>query len=78
MAHGGRSYAYLCGFDPDFDYESPGTILIAHAIEQAVRQRDAEFHFLRGGEQYKYRWGAVDRWNQHRVIARRLSRARAS
>jgi CelD/BcsL family acetyltransferase involved in cellulose biosynthesis len=78
LAHNRRHYAYLCGFDPQFERESPGTILIAHAIEQAMGESAEEFHFLRGGEAYKYQWGATDRWNSHRAIARRPRRARAS
>jgi CelD/BcsL family acetyltransferase involved in cellulose biosynthesis len=68
--HRGRAYAYLGGFDPDFSYESPGTILVGHAIEEAVREGASEFHFLRGREPYKYEWGAVDRWNQRRSFRR--------
>jgi CelD/BcsL family acetyltransferase involved in cellulose biosynthesis len=59
----GRAYAYLAGFDPDFGHESPGTVLIGHAIEEAAREGATEFHFLRGREAYKYEWGAQDRWN---------------
>jgi CelD/BcsL family acetyltransferase involved in cellulose biosynthesis len=66
----GRAYAYLGGFDPDFAYESPGSILIGHAIAEAVREGAREFHFLRGGETYKYSWGAVDRWNRRRSFNR--------
>jgi CelD/BcsL family acetyltransferase involved in cellulose biosynthesis len=64
----GAAYAYLGGFDPDFAYFSPGTVLVGHAIEQAVREGAREFHFLRGDEAYKYAWGAVDRWNTRRVF----------
>jgi CelD/BcsL family acetyltransferase involved in cellulose biosynthesis len=64
--HRERAYAYLGGFDPDFSFESPGTVLVGHAIEEAAREGAREFHFLRGGEAYKYEWGAVDRWNQRR------------
>ena len=66
-------YAYLAGFDPDFEFESPGAILMAHAIEEARREGAREFHFLRGQEAYKYGWGAVDRWNQKRTLIRRPS-----
>jgi CelD/BcsL family acetyltransferase involved in cellulose biosynthesis len=59
----GRAYAYLAGFDPDYGHESPGTVLIGHAIEEAAREGATEFHFLRGREAYKYEWGAQDRWN---------------
>ena len=64
--HGGRAYAYFTGFNPDFVFEGPGTILLAHAIEEAIREGAREFHFLRGREAYKYTWGPVDRWNRRR------------
>ncbi|HEY3777185.1 MAG TPA: GNAT family N-acetyltransferase [Rhizomicrobium sp.] len=67
----GRAYAYLCGYDPAFSFESPGAILIGHAIEEAVREGAREFDFLRGGESYKYDWGAQDRHNTRRVLARK-------
>ncbi len=54
------SYAYLGGFDPAFDRESPGTLLIGRAIDRAVRRGAGRFHFLRGREAYKYAWGATD------------------
>lgn len=66
----GRAYAYLGGFDPAFADESPGSILIGHAIGEAIREGAAEFHFLRGGEAYKYSWGAADRWNVKQTFAR--------
>lgn len=71
--HGARAYAYFGGFDPAHAYESPGTVLLGHAIEEALREGAAEFHFLRGQEPYKYEWGAVDRWNQHRRFVRGAS-----
>ncbi len=58
-----RVYAYLGGFNPKLANVSPGSILIAHAIEQAIDLGAAEFDFLRGGERYKYSWGAKDRKN---------------
>jgi CelD/BcsL family acetyltransferase involved in cellulose biosynthesis len=57
------AYAYLSGFDPQFAELSPGTQIVAHAIKEAAREGATEFHFLRGGENYKYAWGAVDRLN---------------
>ena len=71
LLHDGHAYGYLTGLDPAFAHESPGTLVIAHAMEQAVREGAREFHFLRGGEAYKYGWGAVDRWNRRRVFRRR-------
>jgi CelD/BcsL family acetyltransferase involved in cellulose biosynthesis len=70
---GDAAYAYLAGFDPAFEFESPGVILMAHAIEEALREGAREFHFLRGQEAYKYGWGAADRWNRRRTFLRSRS-----
>jgi CelD/BcsL family acetyltransferase involved in cellulose biosynthesis len=70
LHHGARGYSYLTGFDPGFAFESPGLILLAHAIGQAAAEGATEFHFLRGQEAYKYEWGAVDRWNSRRSFRR--------
>ena len=70
LLHGRRSYEYLTGFDPAYEFESPGLILFAHAIEQAAAAGCTEVDLLRGGEPYKYEWGAVDRWNCKRSIRR--------
>jgi CelD/BcsL family acetyltransferase involved in cellulose biosynthesis len=70
MCDGRRAYAYLGGFDPAFSEESPGSILIGHAIAEAIREGAKEFHFLRGREAYKYSWGATDRWNRRRSFRR--------
>jgi CelD/BcsL family acetyltransferase involved in cellulose biosynthesis len=75
LCDGQRSYAWLGGFDPRFGHESPGTLLISHAIETAIGEGCREFHFLRGRERYKYEWGAVDRWSQRRVLSREAGHA---
>jgi CelD/BcsL family acetyltransferase involved in cellulose biosynthesis len=67
----GAAYGYLSGFDPDYAEVSLGTQIVGHAIEEAVREGAREFHFLRGGESYKYAWGAVDRRNMSRSLRRR-------
>jgi CelD/BcsL family acetyltransferase involved in cellulose biosynthesis len=55
-----RFYYYLGGFDPELDRISPGTLVIAAAMEEARREGCAIFDFLRGSEPYKYLWGARD------------------
>lgn len=65
-----RSYAYLGGFDPRYDDCSPGSLIIAHAISEAMREGAREFHFLRGDESYKSAWGATRRCNQIRRFLR--------
>ena len=74
LTHRARAYAYLTGFDPDFAFESPGVISLAHALEQAFGEGARTFHFLRGPEPYKYAWGASDRWNRRRSFRRLAGR----
>lgn len=66
----GTAFYYLGGFDPALEKHSPGTVMVAHAIEEAVREGAREFDFLRGAEDYKYAWGAADR-PQRRLRLRR-------
>ena len=70
LRHRHRAYAYLGGFDPAFAFESPGAILLAHAIESARREGTLVYDFLRGGEAYKYDWGGRDRFNVRYVLTR--------
>jgi CelD/BcsL family acetyltransferase involved in cellulose biosynthesis len=74
----GRAYSYITGFDPEFSFESPGALLLAHVIDRSIGEDTTEFHFLRGQEKYKYEWAATDRWNVRRVFRRDQARARAS
>src|SRR6266480_5794791 len=57
------AYAYLSGFDHAFAALSPGTQIVAHAIEEAVREGVRAFHFLRGGAPYPHPCGPADRLN---------------
>jgi CelD/BcsL family acetyltransferase involved in cellulose biosynthesis len=66
----GHTYAYLSGFDPELTRLSPGAQILHHAITEAISECVRELHFLRGGESYKYAWGAVDRWNRARTLRR--------
>ena len=60
----GRILFYLSGFDATRAFESPGTLLLGAMLEEAVREGRREADFLRGGEAYKYAWGATDRRNR--------------
>jgi CelD/BcsL family acetyltransferase involved in cellulose biosynthesis len=68
--HRDQAYGYLMGFDPAYAFESPGVILLAHAITEAAHEGARKFHFLRGREPYKYEWGAHDCWNKCLVFNR--------
>lgn len=63
FAKGGRMYVYLDGFDPMIGHVSPVHLLMAHALEEAVREGYREYDLLRGQEPHKYVWGAQDRQN---------------
>jgi CelD/BcsL family acetyltransferase involved in cellulose biosynthesis len=68
FASGDTVYYYLSGYDPDLEKLSPGTLIVAHAIEQAAGEGARSFDFLRGAEEYKYAWGAKDRVNRRRAL----------
>jgi CelD/BcsL family acetyltransferase involved in cellulose biosynthesis len=70
FAHHGTVYYYLSGYDPALERLSVGTVIVAHALEQAVREGAHTFDFLRGGEEYKHAWGAVDRMNVRTQLVR--------
>ncbi|OGO41833.1 MAG: hypothetical protein A2Z04_04635 [Chloroflexi bacterium RBG_16_57_9] len=49
---------YNSGFDPDaFPALSPGIVLLAYCIQYAIEHGYRLFDFLRGDEDYKYRFG---------------------
>jgi CelD/BcsL family acetyltransferase involved in cellulose biosynthesis len=68
---GGGACAYIGGFDPDMPRLSPGALILRHAIGRAIAEGCRAFDFLRGGEAYKYAWGAVDRRSAARTWRRR-------
>lgn len=52
---------YNSGFDPRYRQYSPGIVLVAHTIKQAIAENMKVYDFLRGREIYKYDFGAKDR-----------------
>ncbi len=57
----GEYLLYNSGFDPLYKKSSPGLVLIAKAIEEAIVKRRKKFDFLRGEEKYKYDLGGQAR-----------------
>lgn len=70
FAFRGRTFYYLGGFAPDLAKFSLGTLLTAHAIQQAIAEGCNEFDFLRGNEPYKYRWLPEERHNHRMLLLR--------
>ncbi len=60
LVRNGRFHYYIGGFDPDLKHLAAGTLIIGHAIGEAVREGQTGFDFLSGQEPYKYKWGARD------------------
>lgn len=67
----GRMWIYNSGLDWKFSEYSPGWVLLAWLIQWAIEHGRREFDFMRGDEEYKYRFGAVDRF----VMRARMARA---
>jgi len=66
---------YNSGYDPErYRALSPGVLATAHCIEEAIQQKKRVFDFLRGSEEYKYRFGAQDTEVYHLVVTRARSR----
>lgn len=57
----GKYYFFIGGFEPELLRWSVGTCLFARVLRHAIEEGAAEFDFLRGEEEYKYRFGAVNR-----------------
>ncbi len=58
---GGKFWFFIGGFEPELQKWSVGTCLFARVFQEAIAEGAREFDFLRGAEDYKYRFGAQDR-----------------
>jgi CelD/BcsL family acetyltransferase involved in cellulose biosynthesis len=56
-----RIWVYNSGVDRRFMDLSPGWVLLGYLLEWANENKRSEFDFMRGNEDYKYRFGGVDR-----------------
>ncbi len=56
---GHRLYVYNSAIDPRFNALSSGWVLLAYLLKWAIENKRAAFDFLRGGEDYKYRFGGM-------------------
>jgi len=57
-----RLWVYNSGIDPAFLEYSPGWVLLGHLLKWANETGHSEFDFMRGDEEYKYRFGGTDRF----------------
>lgn len=54
-------FQYQSAFDPDYGKYSPGTVVLALAIKDAIEDGADEFDFLHDNEPYKYHWARQER-----------------
>lgn len=66
----GRIWVYNSGIDQRFVEYSPGWVLLGYLLKWANENGRREFDFMRGNEDYKYRFGATDRHVVRVVITR--------
>lgn len=57
-----RIWVYNSGLDTRFMSYSPGWVLLGHLLKWANENGRDEFDFMRGDEDYKYKFGAIDRF----------------
>ncbi len=63
-------WAYNAGFNSEDAELSPGWLIMAEMMRWSAEHGRRIFDLMRGGEEYKYRFGAVDRFVQRIVITR--------
>jgi len=60
--YGGHIWVYNSGLDFRFGALSPGWVLLGYLLQWANEHQRLAFDFMRGDEEYKYRFGAIDRF----------------
>ncbi len=65
-----RIYYYGTGFDPKFGKNYPMKVLIAQAIKDGMEGWPKEFDFMKGEEEYKFKWSNSLKTTSRLVIAR--------
>ena len=76
MALGRGVYYYQAGFAPTEGSISPGTLLVAHTVRQAIDEGRTRFDFLRGDEGYKRRWKPQHAFADRRAVVPLNARGR--
>ena len=68
--YGNHIWVYNSGLNYNFSALSPGWVLLGYLLQWANENKRAAFDFMRGDEDYKYRFGAIDRF----VVRARVTR----
>ncbi len=65
-----RMWLYNSGINPAYAEYSPGWLILAELIRRSCEYQYSELDFMRGNEEYKYRFGARDRFIKRLQITR--------
>lgn len=65
-----RIWGYNAGFNNDYASLSPGWLVMGEMIKWCIENGREAFDFMRGDEEYKYRFGGVNRFVQKVTISR--------
>jgi len=68
--YAGHIWVYNSGLNFELGELSPGWVLLGYLLKWANDQGRESFDFMRGDEDYKYRFGAIDRYVVRAVIKR--------
>ncbi len=68
--YGGHIWVYNSGLDSRYSALSPGWVLLGYLLQWANANKRLAFDFMRGDEDYKYRFGAIDRFIVRACIRR--------
>lgn len=66
----GHIWVYNSGINFEFRDLSAGWVLLGHLLQWAIENGRKSFDFMRGAEDYKYRFGGIDRY----VVRARIER----
>jgi CelD/BcsL family acetyltransferase involved in cellulose biosynthesis len=69
----GHIWVYNSGLNFDYREFSPGWVLLGYLLQWANENQRAAFDFMRGDEDYKYRFGAIDRYVVRATVRRPLT-----
>lgn len=65
-----KLWGYNAGVNRDFMDLSPGWVLLSYVLQWCCENKRTEFDFMRGDEEYKYRFGAVNQYVMRARITR--------
>jgi CelD/BcsL family acetyltransferase involved in cellulose biosynthesis len=66
-----RIWVYNSGIERRYLELSPGWVLLGHLLQWANENKRSEFDFMRGNEDYKYRFGGVDHFLVRAKVTRK-------